>query len=132
MDTPTGVFNEVVNLCEWPTVVVGEFDEEFLAVPHEIIVEAMLKHQRYFPIYAADGSLTREFVIVSNADPAVNDTVRAGNERVVRPRLDDAKFFYDEDLTVGLDAFRERLAQVVFQKKLTGLPSLSFNPSGSE
>ena len=118
VDTPTGVFNEVVNLCEWPTVVVGEFDEEFLAVPHEIIVEAMLKHQRYFPIYAADGSLTREFVIVSNADPAVNDTVRAGNERVVRPRLDDAKFFYDEDLKVGLNAFRERLANVVFQKKL--------------
>ncbi|MDO4806267.1 MAG: glycine--tRNA ligase subunit beta [Coriobacteriales bacterium] len=118
VDTPKGTFNEVVNLCEWPTIVVGTFDEEFLAVPHEIIVEAMLKHQRYFPVYAADGSLTREFVIVSNADPAVNDTVRAGNEKVVRPRLDDAKFFYDEDLKVGLDAFRERLANVVFQKKL--------------
>ena len=118
VDTPKGTFDEVVNLCEWPTVVVGTFDEEFLAVPHEIIVEAMLKHQRYFPIYAADGALTREFIIVSNADPKVNDTVRAGNERVVRPRLDDAKFFYDEDLKVGLDAFRERLAQVVFQKKL--------------
>lgn len=118
VDTPKGVFDEVVNLCEWPTVVVGEFDEEFLAVPQEIIVEAMLKHQRYFPIYDASGALTREFVIVSNADPAVNDTVRSGNERVVRPRLDDAKFFYDEDLKVGLDAFRERLANVVFQKKL--------------
>ena len=118
VDTPKGVFDEVVNLCEWPTVVVGTFDEEFLAVPHEIIVEAMLKHQRYFPIYAPDGSLTREFVIVSNADPRVNDTVRAGNERVVRPRLDDAKFFYDEDLKVGLDAFRERLSNVVFQKRL--------------
>ncbi len=118
VDTPKGTFDEVVNLCEWPTVVVGSFDEEFLAVPHEIIVEAMLKHQRYFPIYAADGSLTREFVIVSNADPKVNDTVRAGNERVVRPRLDDAKFFYDEDLKVGLEAFRERLSQVVFQKRL--------------
>ncbi|MBR3315942.1 MAG: glycine--tRNA ligase subunit beta [Atopobiaceae bacterium] len=118
VDTPKAVFDEVVNLCEWPTIVVGEFDEEFLAVPQEIIVEAMLTHQRYFPIYAADGSLTREFVIVSNADPRVNDTVRAGNERVVRPRLDDAKFFYDEDLKVGLDAFRERLGNVVFQKKL--------------
>ena len=118
VDTPKGVFDEVVNLCEWPTVVVGTFDEEFLAVPHEIIVEAMLKHQRYFPIYAPDGSLTREFVIVSNANPVVNDTVRAGNERVVRPRLDDAKFFYDEDLKVGLDAFRERLSKVVFQKRL--------------
>ena len=118
VDTPKGTFDEVVNLCEWPTVVVGTFDEEFLAVPQEIIVEAMLKHQRYFPIYDAQGRLTREFVIISNADPKVNDTVRAGNERVVRPRLDDAKFFYDEDLKVGLDAFRERLANVVFQKKL--------------
>ena len=118
VDTPKGVFDEVVNLFEWPTILVGTFDEEFLAVPHEIIVEAMLKHQRYFPIYAADGSLAREFVIVSNANPKVNDTVRAGNERVVRPRLDDAKFFYDEDLKVGLDAFRERLSRVVFQKKL--------------
>lgn len=118
VDTPQGVFNEVVNLCEWPTLVVGKFDEEFLAVPHEIICEAMLMHQRYFPIYDAQGALTREFVIVSNADPAVNDTVRAGNERVVRPRLDDAKFFYDEDLKVGLSAFRERLANVVFQKRL--------------
>lgn len=118
VDMPKGTFDEVVNLCEWPTVVVGAFDEEFLEVPHEIIVEAMLKHQRYFPIYDASGALTREFVIVSNADPAVNDTVRAGNERVVRPRLDDAKFFYDEDLKVGLDAFRERLSDVVFQQKL--------------
>lgn len=118
VDTPKGTFDEVVNLCEWPTLVVGTFDEEFLAVPHEIIVEAMLKHQRYFPIYDASGALTREFVIVSNADPKVNDTVRSGNERVVRPRLDDAKFFYDEDLKVGLDAFRERLSQVVFQKSL--------------
>ncbi|MEE0027285.1 MAG: glycine--tRNA ligase subunit beta, partial [Atopobiaceae bacterium] len=63
VDTPKGTFDEVVNLCEWPTVVVGEFDEEFLAVPQEIIVEAMLKHQRYFPIYDANGALTREFVI---------------------------------------------------------------------
>ncbi len=118
VDMPQGTFDEVVNLCEWPTVVVGTFDEAFLAVPQEIIVEAMLKHQRYFPVYAADGSLTREFVIVSNADPKVSDTVRAGNERVVRPRLDDAKFFYDEDLKVGLDAFRARLSQVVFQKRL--------------
>jgi len=118
VDTPKGIFDEVVNLCEWPSLVVGTFDEEFLAVPHEIICESMLQNQRYFPIYDAAGQLTREFVIVSNADPAVADTVRAGNERVVRPRLDDAKFFYDEDLKVGLDAFRERLADVVFQKRL--------------
>lgn len=118
VDVPKATFDEVVNLCEWPSLVVGAFDEAFLSVPHEIICESMLTNQRYFPIYGADGALTREFVIVSNADPAVGDTVRAGNERVVRPRLDDAKFFYDEDLKVGLDAFRARLGGVVFQRRL--------------
>ncbi|MBQ9059037.1 MAG: glycine--tRNA ligase subunit beta [Atopobiaceae bacterium] len=118
VDTPAKVFDEVVNLCEWPTLVVGAFDEEFLSVPHEIICESMLSHQRYFPIYDAQGQLTREFVIVSNANPAVNDTVRAGNERVVRPRLDDAKFFYEEDLKQPLEAYVERLDQVVFQERL--------------
>ena len=90
VDTPRRVLDEVVNLCEWPTLLVGRFDEEFLAVPHEIICESMLSNQRYFPIYDASGALTREFVVVSNADPAVSPTVVAGNERVVRARLDDA------------------------------------------
>ncbi len=118
VDTPKKTFDEVVNLCEWPTVLVGTFDEEFLKVPHEIICESMLSNQRYFPIFDAEGKLTREFVIVSNADPKVSDTVVAGNERVVRPRLDDAKFFYEEDLKVSLDTFRERLSVVAFQQKL--------------
>ncbi|MCH4053831.1 MAG: glycine--tRNA ligase subunit beta [Atopobiaceae bacterium] len=118
VDTPKAVFDEVVNLCEWPTVLVGRFDEEFLEVPHEIICESMLSNQRYFPIYDASGELTREFVIVSNADPTCSDTVVAGNERVVRARLDDAKFFYEEDLKVPLETFVSKLDTVVFQEKL--------------
>jgi glycyl-tRNA synthetase beta chain len=118
VDTPKATFDEVVNLCEWPTVLVGRFDEEFLDVPHEIICESMLSNQRYFPIYDADGNLTREFVVVSNADPQVSDTVVAGNERVVRARLDDAKFFYEEDLKVPLEDFVEKLDDVVFQEQL--------------
>ncbi len=118
VDTPSKVFEEVVNLCEWPSVLVGHFDEEFLAVPSEIICESMLSNQRYFPTYDAAGKLTRAFVVVSNADPAVSATVVDGNERVVRARLYDAKFFYDEDLKVPLEQFRERLAAVGFQKKL--------------
>ena len=118
VDMPKKVFEEVVNLCEWPTVLVGTFDEEFLKVPHEIICESMLTNQRYFPIYDADGNLTREFVIVSNTKPENSARVIDGNERVVRPRLDDAKFFYEEDLKVSLDEFRERLARVNFQEKL--------------
>ena len=118
VDTPKRTLDEVVNLCEWPTVLVGTFDEEFLKVPHEIICESMLSNQRYFPVYGADGNLTREFVVVSNADPKVSATVVDGNERVVRARLDDAKFFYEEDLKVPMDEFVERLGTVVFQEKL--------------
>lgn len=118
VDMPRRIFDEVVNLCEWPTVLVGKFDEEFLAVPHEIICESMLSNQRYFPIYDAQGKLTREFIIVSNADPRVSETVIDGNERVVRPRLDDAKFFYEEDLAVPLEDFVERLELVIFQERL--------------
>ena len=118
VDTPARIFDEVVNLCEWPTVLVGKFDEEFLRVPQEIICESMLSNQRYFPIFDAEGKLTREFVIVSNADPKVSDTVVAGNERVVRPRLDDAKFFFDEDLKRPMEEFVQRLGIVTFQEKL--------------
>lgn len=118
VDTPSRIFDEVVNLCEWPTVLVGKFDEEFLRVPQEIICESMLSNQRYFPIFDAEGKLSREFVIVSNADPKVSDTVVAGNERVVRPRLDDAKFFFDEDLRRPMEEFVQRLGIVTFQEKL--------------
>ena len=118
VDTPRKVFDEVVNLCEWPTVLVGHFDEEFLEVPHEIICESMLSNQRYFPVYDASGELTNAFVVVSNASPACSDAVVDGNERVVRARLDDAKFFYEEDLAHPLDEFVERLDSVVFQEKL--------------
>lgn len=118
VETPTGVFNEVVNLCEWPQVLLGHFDEEFLAVPHEIICESMLQHQRYFPTYDANGDLTRGFVIVGNADPAVAETVVDGNERVVRARLDDAKFFFEEDLKAPLEAYLPQLEKVTFQERL--------------
>ena len=118
VDTPKKVLDEVVNLCEWPTVLVGTFDEEFLQVPHEIICESMLSNQRYFPIYDADGKLTRQFVVVGNGKPECSATIVDGNERVVRARLYDAKFFYDEDLKVPLEEFRSRLASVAFQEKL--------------
>jgi glycyl-tRNA synthetase beta chain len=118
VDTPKKVLDEVVNLCEWPTVVVGTFDAEFLEVPHEIICESMLSNQRYFPIYDASGALTREFVVVSNTRPENSARVVDGNERVVRARLDDAKFFYEEDLKRPLEAYLPRLAEVTFQERL--------------
>ena len=117
-ELPAKTLLEVTNLCEYPTVLVGAFDEEFLAVPEEIIVDAMLMHQRYFPLYDADGKLTNRFIVVSNGDPAHAATIVQGNERVVRARLSDAKFFYEEDLKRPLEAYVERLDEVVFQEKL--------------
>lgn len=109
---------EVINLAEYPTVLVGTFDEEFLKVPEEIIVDGMLVHQRYFPLYDKDGKLTNRFIVVSNGDPACAETIVDGNERVVRARLYDAKFFYDEDLKQPLESYVDHLGEVVFQEKL--------------
>ena len=117
-DTPKKTFDEVVNLVEWPTVVVADFDEEFLQVPNEIICESMLSNQRYFPLYDADGKLTNHFILVSNGDPARSDVIARGNERVVRARLSDAKFFYEEDLKHPLEHYVAKLATVGFQEKL--------------
>ena len=117
-ELPEKTLLEVVNLCEQPTVLVGTFDEEFLRVPEEIIVDAMLMHQRYFPLYDADGKLTNNFIVVSNGDPAHADTITGGNERVVRARLSDAKFFYEEDLKRPLETYVDRLDEVVFQETL--------------
>ncbi|PNV65206.1 glycine--tRNA ligase subunit beta [Rubneribacter badeniensis] len=117
-ELPEKTLLEVVNLCEQPTVLVGAFDEEFLQVPEEIIVDAMLMHQRYFPLYDENGKLTNRFIVVSNGDPACAATIADGNERVVRARLSDAKFFYEEDLKRPLEAYVERLDEVVFQESL--------------
>ncbi len=117
-ELPAKTMAEVVNLTEFPTVMVGEFDELFLAVPKEITVDAMLVHQRYFPLFNADGTLANKFLITSNGDPKFEDNIVDGNQRVVAARLYDAKFFYDEDLKLPLQDYVERLDTVVFQEKL--------------
>lgn len=117
-DLPAKTLLEVVNLSEYPQPLVSTFDEEFLQVPEEIIVDAMLMHQRYFPLYDAAGKLTNKFIIVSNGNPECAVTIIDGNERVVRARLDDAKFFYEEDLKHPLESYIEKLDKVVFQESL--------------
>lgn len=114
---PPKTLTEVINLSEYPTVMVGTFDELFLKVPEEIIVDAMLMHQRYFPLYN-DGKLTNKFIIVSNGNPECEATIVDGNERVVAARLYDAKFFYEEDLKKPLESYVEHLDEVVFQEQL--------------
>ena len=117
-DLPAKTLLEVVNLSEYPQPFISTFDEEFLQVPEEIIVDAMLMHQRYFPLYDAAGKLTNKFIIVSNGNPECAATIIDGNERVVRARLDDAKFFYEEDLKHPLESYIEKLDKVVFQESL--------------
>jgi len=117
-ELPANTLLEVVNLTEFPTPLVGSFDERFLEVPQEIIVDALLKHQRYFPLYDTGHKLSNRFISVSNGDPAFRDIIIAGNERVVRPRLSDARFFYEEDLRRPIELFVERLDEVVFQESL--------------
>ncbi len=114
---PEKTLTEVINLSEYPTVLMGQFDQAFLKVPEEIIVDAMLMHQRYFPLYK-EGMLTNKFIVVSNGDPKCSDIIIDGNERVVAARLYDAKFFYEEDLKTPLEAYVDRLDEVVFQEQL--------------
>ena len=117
-ELPAKTLEEVVNLCEYPTVMVGTFDEKFLEVPKEITVDAMLVHQRYFPLFYKDGRLANKFLITSNGDPAFEANIIDGNQRVVAARLYDAKFFYDEDRKQPLEAYVEKLNEVVFQESL--------------
>ena len=117
-ELPAKVMAEVVNLVEYPTAMVGTFDELFLAVPKEIIVDAMLVHQRYFPLFTADGALTNKFIVTSNGNPKFEANIIDGNQRVVAARLYDAKFFYDEDLKKPLEAYVDDLENVVFQESL--------------
>lgn len=117
-ELPAKTLLEVVNLSEYPQPLVSTFDKEFLQVPEEIIVDAMLMHQRYFPLYDADHKLTNRFIIVSNGNPECAATIIDGNERVVRARLDDAKFFYEEDLKHPLEFYVNKLDKVVFQESL--------------
>lgn len=117
-ELPAKVMAEVVNLVEYPTAMVGTFDELFLTVPKEIIVDAMLVHQRYFPLFTKQGALTNKFIVTSNGNPEFEANIIDGNQRVVAARLYDAKFFYDEDLKKPLAAYVDDLENVVFQEAL--------------
>lgn len=118
---PEKTLAEVVNLVEWPTVGVGRFDEEFLAVPREVVEEAMESHQRYFPVEDADGALLPLFIVVHNGPPDRSDEIVAGHERVIRARLADAAFFYHEDLARPLEAYVQSLDSIVFHERLGSL-----------
>ncbi len=112
------LLDEVTALVERPNVLLGRFDEAFLEVPQECLILTMKANQKYFPLLDAAGKLTNQFLIVSNISPADPSAVIGGNERVVRPRLADAKFFFDQDRKKPLASRVEKLAQVVYHNKL--------------
>jgi glycyl-tRNA synthetase beta chain len=112
------LLDEVTALVERPNVLVGQFDADFLSVPQECLILTMKANQRYFPLLDAAGKLTHRFLVVSNIRPADPSAVIGGNERVVRPRLADARFFYDQDRRKTLADRVEGLARVVYHARL--------------
>ncbi|MCR4302687.1 MAG: glycine--tRNA ligase subunit beta [Gallionella sp.] len=112
------LLDEVTALVERPNVLVGTFEKEFLEVPQECLILTMKANQKYFPLLDSKGKLTNKFLIVSNIRPADASLVIGGNERVVRPRLADAKFFFDKDRKQPLDSRVLGLSKVVYHNKL--------------
>jgi len=115
------LLDEVTALVEWPVPLAGRFDVKFLDLPPEVLVATMQDHQRCFPVRDADGRLMPWFIAVSNIDSLEPGQVVAGNERVVRPRLSDAAFFWSTDRQRRLDSFCEPLRRVTFQTQLGSL-----------
>ena len=120
---------EVTNLVEWPTAVLGKFDDEFLVLPPEVTTTVMVTHQRYFPIFKQSAppllkggqggiELLPNFITISNGDPAKSDIIAAGNARVVRARLADGQYFYKSDRAKPLESYVPQLEKVTFQEDL--------------
>lgn len=112
------LLDEVTALVERPNVLTCEFEKQFLEVPQECLILTMKANQKYFPLLTAEGKLTHQFLVVSNISPADASAVIGGNERVVRPRLADAKFFFDQDRKKTLASRVEGLNKVVYHNKL--------------
>ena len=112
------LLDEVTALVERPNVLVCQFEQQFLDVPQECLILTMKANQKYFPLLDAAGKLTNRFLVVSNISPADASAVIGGNERVVRPRLADAKFFFDQDRKKTLESRVEGLSKVVYHNKL--------------
>lgn len=117
------LLEEVTNLVEWPSAVVGKFEPEFLALPTEVITTVMVSHQRYFPVFQLGSTteLQAYFITVSNGDPHKAETIAVGNERVIRARLADGQFFYKSDLSKALEDYLPQLETVTFQEDLGSL-----------
>ena len=115
------LLDEVTSLVEWPVPVIGTFESRYLDLPSEVLITTMQANQKYFPVRDSEGRLLPHFITFSNVQSSCIDTVRQGNERVVRPRLSDAEFFWKQDRSKTLEDLSQRLAHVTFQNKLGSL-----------
>ena len=115
------LYDEVAALVEWPVPIVGAFDDEYLDLPREVVVSTLTGHQRYFPVADDAGGLLPYFVTVANLESKDPEQVIEGNERVIRPRLADAAFFWNSDRKTSLAARQEALRDVVYQRGLGSL-----------
>lgn len=112
------LLDEVTALVEWPVALTGKFEERFLAVPSEALIASMKEHQKYFHVVDANGKLKNNFITVANIQSKDPSQIIDGNERVIRPRLSDAAFFFETDKKTTLASLRERLKTIVFQAQL--------------
>ncbi len=115
------LYDEVAALVEWPVPLRGNFDTKYLDLPREVVISTLTGHQRYFPVADADGNLLPYFIAVANLDSKDPEQVRSGNERVIRPRLADAAFFWDTDRRNSLASRQDALNEVVYQHGLGSL-----------
>lgn len=118
------LLKEIVDLLEWPTALIGSFEENFLNLPDFLTITVLTHHQRYFPCFDAEGKLLNKFVFIANCLPEAKQTVIEGNERVLKARLKDAEFFVQEDLKTPLAKREAKLAQMTFQKELDNDPTM--------
>ena len=114
----SGLLDEVSALVEWPVALLGQFEEAFLSVPKEALISTMSKNQKYFHLLTADGKLANHFITVANLESTNPQAIIEGNEKVIRPRLADAKFFFDVDSKQSLTNKAKQLHNIVFQSQL--------------
>ena len=121
IDKDADLLEEVTNLVEWPTAFAGSFDKKYLVLPDEVLITSMKDNQRFFYLRDHDGNLLPNFIAVRNGNKEHLENVIRGNERVLVPRLEDAKFFYEEDQKLTIDQYVERLKRVSFHDKISSM-----------
>lgn len=118
VDKDEMLLEEIIHLVEYPTCFIGHFNKNYLELPKELVTTPMKDHQRYFPVFNQEGGLAPFFIGVRNGNSEYLNEVKKGNENVLEARLQDALFFYNEDLKQDLDQWKERLKDIIFQEKL--------------